>query len=496
MVRRDRAAGVLLAQACGDALGVPYEFGSRALDGRPEMLGGGLGAYAPGEFSDDTQMAVCIARVAATGADLTGDEAVDDVAAAFLDWRVRGASDIGNQTARVLGAAGRATGPVGRRMLEVARQDLAGHPGGGAGNGALMRTAVVGLTRLADRDATAAAATTMASLTHPDPDAVASCVLWSEAVRRAVVDGVLDVRSGMDLLPVEQRDRWDGFLTEAETEQPGHFSRNGWTVTALQAAWSSIVHTPVPAEDPESGSFACLHLQQTLETAIRIGHDTDTVAAIAGGLLGAYWGVSAVPARWRRIVHGWEGVRARELVTWSVLTARGGRPDSTGWPAVERMTYPAARQAAVPHPDDEGVLLGTVADLGEVGDAAVSLCRLGSGEVPAAGVAPEDHVEVWLVDSEDPADNPHLDFVLADTASVVADLRAKGRTVLLHCVAAEQRTPSVAVAYARRRGGAGDEAQASIRARLRSTRGRGRLWERSAVGRVEEPEQKESARVQ
>src|SRR6476620_3830311 len=96
----DRAAGVLLAQACGDALGVPYEF-SRPPAGEPQMVGGGLGPYAPGEWSDDTQMALCIARVAARG-DLTSAEAMDEVAAAFEAWLRGGASDVGTQTRVVL----------------------------------------------------------------------------------------------------------------------------------------------------------------------------------------------------------------------------------------------------------------------------------------------------------------------------------------------------------------------------------------------------------
>lgn len=100
--QRDRAAGVLLGQACGDALGVPYEFGRLPLDTEPEMKGGGLGPYAPSEWSDDTQMAICIARIAATGADLTDDIALNQIAKAFVDWRHDGASDIGNQTATVL----------------------------------------------------------------------------------------------------------------------------------------------------------------------------------------------------------------------------------------------------------------------------------------------------------------------------------------------------------------------------------------------------------
>ena len=78
--QRDRAAGVLLGQACGDALGVPYEFGAPPMHDDPVMKGGGLGPYAPGEWSDDTQMAVCIARVAVTGADLTADPALNQIA--------------------------------------------------------------------------------------------------------------------------------------------------------------------------------------------------------------------------------------------------------------------------------------------------------------------------------------------------------------------------------------------------------------------------------
>ena len=117
----DRACGVLLGQACGDALGVPYEFATppRA-DELAEMKGGGLGDYAPGEWSDDTQMAACIAQVSATGADLTSDAALDEVADGFLRWRSDGASDIGTQTSNVLAAAERGSGHPGSRVTAAA----------------------------------------------------------------------------------------------------------------------------------------------------------------------------------------------------------------------------------------------------------------------------------------------------------------------------------------------------------------------------------------
>ena len=96
-----------------------------------------------------------------------------------------------------------------------------------------------------------------------------------------------------------------------------------------------------------------------------------------------------------------------------------------------------------PHPDDEGVLLGAVGAVRPgVADAVVSLCRMGA---PLEGVAPEDHVELWLVDEDDA--NSDLPGQLLDGASAVRELRAEGRTVLLHCVHARSRTPAVAAVY-------------------------------------------------
>ena len=102
---------------------------------------------------------------------------------------------------------------------------------------------------------------------------------------------------------------------------------------ALQGAWSAITRAAIPVKDPAAGVFKAQHLQFALEAAVRGGRDTDTVAAIAGGLLGARWGASAVPAPWRRIVHGWPGLRGRDLIRLGVLTARGGHSDGQGWPA-------------------------------------------------------------------------------------------------------------------------------------------------------------------
>lgn len=119
------------------------------------------------------------------------------------------------------------------------------------------------------------------------------------------------------------------------------------------------------------------------------------------------------------------------------------------------------------HPDDAGVWIGGSAQLpflgsadaatrglpaalGEV-SAVVSLCRVGQDEAPA--IATENHAAFWLVDNADPAENAHLEFVLRDAAKAVARFRAEGRTVYLHCVQAESRTPTVAALYGELLGG-------------------------------------------
>jgi ADP-ribosylglycohydrolase len=145
MDQMDRACGVLLGQACGDALGVPYEFGTPPAPGEhAQMKGGGLGDYAPGEFSDDIQMGAVIAAVSATGVDLTSADALVAIAEGFLRWARDGARDIGIHTSSVLRSARSGGGSPSARLTAAARTYASRNPRS-AGNGALMRTSIVGV---------------------------------------------------------------------------------------------------------------------------------------------------------------------------------------------------------------------------------------------------------------------------------------------------------------------------------------------------------------
>lgn len=91
---------------------------------------------------------------------------------------------------------------------------------------------------------------------------------------------------------------------------------------------------------PDTGAFGAFaaalwavshasSLEDGLQRAVSIGHDTDTVAAIAGALLGAWHGASAVPERWRRRLFGWPNLKAADLGRSGLEAAAGSRQEAT-----------------------------------------------------------------------------------------------------------------------------------------------------------------------
>jgi ADP-ribosylglycohydrolase len=384
-------------------------------------------------------MAIAIAEVAATGADLRSQEALDAIVHRWHEW-MQTAKDVGTQTRSVLKAAGWLG--ISAQTAREAAAALHERTGRTAGNGSLMRTAPVALAYLDNEQGLVEAAWAISELTHHDPEAGDACVLWCLAIRHAILTGKLDARIGLNHIDGSRRDLWAKRLDLAEASQPSDFTNNGWVVEALQAAWSAITTTPVPQDDPASGVFRADHLRLALDAAVRGGNDTDTVAAIAGGLLGGAYGASAVPAEWRRILHGWPDLRTRDLVDLASVIVRKGEPDD-----VDFNNTGYQRGLLVQHPHDSGVYLGGVGvlhSLPEGIDAVVSLCRVGKSDLPANA----EQVDVRLIDQAGANDN--LDFVLLDTVRFVEQLRREGRTVLVHCVQAQSRTPTIAALYGAR----------------------------------------------
>lgn len=288
----DHALGALLGSACGDALGAPFEFGPpnqysqrfprAVLDGTGEMIGGGSFGWEPGEFTDDTQMAIAL------GESLVENRRVnpEDLWARWRAW-VAEARDVGSTTRSSLHHAD------WREAAESAHMSL----GQSAGNGALMRVTPVALAcaRLAPGLATRItmqAAVDQGALTHHDPAAAWGAAIGAEGTRRIIIGGASydDVDEALDYVP-EGVGSFFATLISPRWE-PGADSVPGngsvWGCLA-QAAWA--VRTTKSFED-------------AMATAIDLGGDTDTVACVAGAFAGATYGLEAIPARWLAAVHG------------------------------------------------------------------------------------------------------------------------------------------------------------------------------------------------
>lgn len=330
-----------------------------------------------------------------------------------------------------------------------------------------------GVTALDDRELTAANARRVAELTHADPLVLDSCVLHAEAVRRGVLTGEYDLLAGLDLLPEERRGQWVSWLESATRADASTIEANGSTFGALRAAHAAITSAREAFRGRDGE--ALLVVRAALETAASAGHDTDTVAAITGALLGAVYGVSAIPATWRRRIHGWPGLRARDLVELALRTA--GEAPADAWPRRAHEPEITSRPA-VTVAFDGGLRLGTQSCLTTTdADAVVSLSRIGSAERLFAD-HPERHVEFWLVDSDDPATHNDLAATLIDAADVVAELRSQGHSALLRCAHAHHRTTSDALVYAvKYRWLTTDAAAEQIRRALGVTAIDGLLWQ-------------------
>ena len=392
------------------------------------MGGGGKFGWSPGEWTDDLTMALPIVQVLAAGRSLGDETSMDRVVAEWGRWEPE-ARDADAATRKLLRSLPAHT--VAAAEEAAARASFHSRRKAGS-NGTLLRGAFAALRGLNDEGyffdpELPQRVRPIVRLTHGDPDVADACVLWSLTVEHAIHTGEIDMYGQFKHLPDDRRNLWWTRMQKAEAMQPSDFSTSS-AVHTLQAAWSAV---------HRRGS-----LVEILERAARSGKEAEAVAATAGALVGAAHGGSAVPARWRRILHGAGGLNSRNLTELAVLAARGGATDGHGWPLADKLEG-TNLQTLVAHPHDDGVLLASLSGLDRLPDdvsTVVSMCRVGRKQTS------REHVEFWLVDKPDA--NADVGGVLIDAADTIADLRADGQRVALHCFEARSRTAAVAATYA------------------------------------------------
>ena len=295
--RKDRALGSILGLAIGDALGAPYEFKPPVTADTPITMDFNDN-WTPGQWTDDTAMTIAIMQAWTDHGNITSTEAQDSLVRIWKEWS-KTAPDVGIQTRQVLMSLQQETSAEATQISE----NLHHATGRSGGNGSLMRTAPLAFLKLPDEEV-AKVVTQISKLTHYEDDAAHACIIWVFAIRHAIETGYLDFEPGFGFLPEEAQTKWRVYLEEAEEHPPVHFENNGWVISAFQAAASAVM----------IGQY---NYVAGIEAAIRSGFDTDTVAAIAGSLLGALSGAEALPQEWKDILHGWPHFRLRDLIAIS-----------------------------------------------------------------------------------------------------------------------------------------------------------------------------------
>ncbi len=302
MVDPADAEGVLLGLACGDALGRPIEFKSAAtIDAShgtvDEMLGDGSHGQPPGTLTDDTDLALCIARSLVE----TGCFDGSDVASRFVAWYETGPFDIGLMTADAIRGlqAGDPWDRAGQTVWESRRE------GSNAGNGSVMRCAPYALAFGEDDQYLGRVSERSSAITHADPRCKRGCAVLNLTIAGLLRGESAPLERALET-PYENRSEapeLHGALTGIPAEiSAADVHDGGYVVDALQAG----LYYGLDADTAEDG----------LVRAVNGGGDTDTIGAITGAVVGARFGAEALPERWLDEIDESGEIRrlARELV--------------------------------------------------------------------------------------------------------------------------------------------------------------------------------------
>lgn len=277
----DRFRGCLLGLAVGDAVGTTVEFQPRGtFPPLTDMVGGGPFQLQPGQWTDDTSMALCLGTSLITR---SGFDAMDQMQR-YRRWYTDGylsstgsCFDIGNTVRQAL------------EMFHTSGDPFSGstHPQS-AGNGCLMRLAPIPMFYFPERDRILHFSGESARTTHGAVECVDASRLFGVMVGRALAGASkADILNAQDLLTADWeiapalRPIANGIYHHKTIDE---VRGTGYVVASLEAALWCFWTTDTYAS--------------AILAAANLGDDADTTAAICGQLAGAYYGESGIPPRW------------------------------------------------------------------------------------------------------------------------------------------------------------------------------------------------------
>jgi ADP-ribosylglycohydrolase len=314
MVLASRLAGAVWGVLVGDAVGVPYEFGparpaEEVVFGHP----GGPWRQPAGTWSDDGALTLALLdSLLHAGPEGTPAFDLEDQGRRFRQWRDHGSPytpdgerrfDVGATTFRALarldeGVEPGDAGPRGEREC---------------GNGSLMRILPLALVQ---RDAhplqLIEAAHRASRVTHGHPRCQVACAMYCLAVAGLLrgddpAAALATAFAECERVYADERGYESHLGALHELRGFGDRTGSGFVLDAFWSAWDAFAGAADYAD--------------AVRRAVAYGHDTDTTAAIAGGLAGAHFGWESIPRAW---LHGMRGKAVAQPLV-DVLVATTGR---------------------------------------------------------------------------------------------------------------------------------------------------------------------------
>lgn len=271
----DRAKGALLGLAIGDAVGTTLEFLPRDAKQVKDMVGGGPFNLKPGDWTDDTSMALCLADTYLANDRFDYIDYLDRLCQWYKQGRnsVNGACfDIGNATRNAL------EGWLSLRLKWIGNTEP-----NTAGNGSIIRLAPVAIFRRHMLSSTWREAQTQSRTTHRALEAVNCCEFLSALLHLAL--------NGADRIEMCQP-MVRPLLARATIINAGEYKQktrdqirsSGYAIDTLEAALWAVWNTD--------------NFKDAVLLAANLADDADSVAAVAGQLAGALYGASGIPEEW------------------------------------------------------------------------------------------------------------------------------------------------------------------------------------------------------
>jgi len=282
MTTNNRVSGVLLGLACGDALGRPIEFRSAETIASQfgtvtELLGDGTHGQPAGTVTDDTELALCIAR------SLVEHESFDgqDIAERFQEWYEGGPFDIGLMTADAIRKFQRGTSwqDAGREVWEHRGE------GSNAGNGSVMRCAPHAIAFADDPSTLVQVSKRSSAITHYDRRCTYACAILNGTIAGYLRGADSPLETALERVQADAPEELINALRPVpDGIDNAQLQPSGYVVHTLQTA----LYDALTAETATDA----------IVTAVNRGGDTDTLGAVTGALAGARFGSESLPERW------------------------------------------------------------------------------------------------------------------------------------------------------------------------------------------------------